>query len=65
MLLDAERVRDRRRNEAGIAEVREVDEIDAVRERIGEVVCGLQCEPGLAATAGAGQREQSHVAAAK
>ncbi len=63
LLLRAERLRDLRLDERGIAKRREVDEVDAVGEGVRELVRGLHREPGLARPARAGQREEAHAAA--
>ena len=46
-----------------IGQVREVDEVDAVGERLGELVPGLEREPRLADAAGPGERHQPRAAA--
>jgi len=58
-------VRDRRRDERRLVERGEVCEVDAVCVRVREVMRHLEREPGLATSAGAGERDQAHTVAAE
>src|SRR5262249_21338713 len=64
-LLNAEGVRDRGRDQCRFAERGEVDEVDTVGERVGEVVRSLEREAGLAAAPWAGEGDEADVRAAQ
>ena len=60
---EPELARDRGRDQLRAREMREVGEVDAVGEPVGEVVAGLEREPRLADAPGPGQRHQARAAA--
>ena len=60
---EPEHARDRVGHQLRVGQVREVDEVDAVGEPLGEVVPGLEREPRLADAPGPGQRHQPRAAA--
>jgi hypothetical protein len=55
---DAERIRDRRQDERGVANGREVDENRAVREGRGDIEGDGEGKAGFADTAGTGQGQE-------
>ena len=59
--LTPDRLRDRRQYLLGIGDRFERDEVDALLEVLEELRCGLEAEPGLARSAGTGERQQTHL----
>ena len=61
--LEAKRLRKRRDDQFRVADGRQVDEADAVREVVAQLGCRLQREARLARAAGSRQRQQPHLRA--